>query len=633
MNELHLFAGAGGGILGGQLIGHKCVCAVEWEPFAQAILVARQNDKTFPPFPIWDNVQTFNGKPWQGIVDVVAGGFPCFTAGTLVLTWDGYRPIEQLSVGDKVLSHKGVWRKVTSVMQRQAESTRVISGQGFPNIRTTDEHPFYTKKKGGVNAKWVDASELTKQSYVGQVLPKEPATDKNSINLWWIVGRYLADGWRAIANGKGRVVICCNHKEADELYERIQRVFPCTRADERTVTKFHICQQRFHAFLEQFGSRAAGKLIPGWVLGLDKEKAESLLDGYLTGDGCRHKTAWKATSVSRALILGIAAIAQRARGTVASIHEAELPDTCVIEGRTVNRQKQYQIVISDSNNRAWVENNYGWKPVRGNTVAGPAEVFNISVEVDESYVADGVIVHNCQDISIAGKGKGLSGERSGMWFEMLRIVCEIQPSYCFIENSPMLASRGLDRVLADLAGAGFDARWCVLSARDVGAAHRRERMWILAFNTNGIGGSVRKNAVKRNIPRVHSGKSDPRVSVRGYVSTDAILSGKAASTDTGTHKKEKALGTSAAALKEKRAIQNTRKVSGPVSHSGTIRGSSGFSRFKIFNTRWPVEPRVPRMVNGLAHWSNRTKATGNGQVSRVAAAAFLLLKDAYLNGY
>ena len=77
MNELHLFAGAGGGILAGQLLGHRCVCAVECEPYAQAVLVARQNDGTLPPFPIWDDVRTFRGESWRGIVDVVCGGFPC----------------------------------------------------------------------------------------------------------------------------------------------------------------------------------------------------------------------------------------------------------------------------------------------------------------------------------------------------------------------------------------------------------------------------------------------------------------------------------------------------------------------------------------------------------------------------
>ena len=77
MNELALFAGAGGGILGGHLLGWRTICAVEWEPYPASVLCARQNDGLLPPFPIWDDVQTFDGKPWRGIVDVVSGGFPC----------------------------------------------------------------------------------------------------------------------------------------------------------------------------------------------------------------------------------------------------------------------------------------------------------------------------------------------------------------------------------------------------------------------------------------------------------------------------------------------------------------------------------------------------------------------------
>ncbi len=77
MNELALFAGAGGGILGGKLLGWRTVCAVEWEPYPASVLCARQNDGFLPPFPIWDDIQTFDGRPWRGIVDVVSGGFPC----------------------------------------------------------------------------------------------------------------------------------------------------------------------------------------------------------------------------------------------------------------------------------------------------------------------------------------------------------------------------------------------------------------------------------------------------------------------------------------------------------------------------------------------------------------------------
>ena len=77
MNELHLFAGCGGGILGGILLGHTAVCAVEIEPYPRKVLFERQRDGILPKFPIWDDVKTFDGKPWRGIVDVVAGGFPC----------------------------------------------------------------------------------------------------------------------------------------------------------------------------------------------------------------------------------------------------------------------------------------------------------------------------------------------------------------------------------------------------------------------------------------------------------------------------------------------------------------------------------------------------------------------------
>lgn len=77
MNELHLFAGAGGGILGSELLGIRTICAVELEPYPASVLLARQNDGLLPPFPIWDDVCTFDGRPWRGLVDVVSGGFPC----------------------------------------------------------------------------------------------------------------------------------------------------------------------------------------------------------------------------------------------------------------------------------------------------------------------------------------------------------------------------------------------------------------------------------------------------------------------------------------------------------------------------------------------------------------------------
>jgi len=300
MNELHLFAGAGGGILGGQLLGHRCVCAVEWEPYAQAVLVARQNDGTFPPFPIWDDVQTFDGRAWRGAVDVVCGGFPC------------------------------------------------------------------------------------------------------------------------------------------------------------------------------------------------------------------------------------------------------------------------------------------------------------------------------QDISVAGKGAGLDGARSGMWHHMARIIGEVRPRYAFIENSPALITRGLDRVLCDLAALGFDARWTVMGAADVGAPHKRERIWILA------------NASSRRLCEPSSGKiqQQGRAQIVGASNGVANADGPGCRTGgrDGLHSERQAGAvatsgntaipdTSAQRLQEWQ-LQPDRQGQAPESIAGKTAQR---------NHRWPVEPGFGRVANGVAHRANRIKAIGNGQVSRVAAAAFNLL--------
>jgi DNA (cytosine-5)-methyltransferase 1 len=90
----------------------------------------------------------------------------------------------------------------------------------------------------------------------------------------------------------------------------------------------------------------------------------------------------------------------------------------------------------------------------------------------------------CQDISAAGKGAGIDGARSGMWSHMARIINEVRPKFAYMENSPMLTSRGLGRVLGDLAALGYDAEWGVVSCKDAGGVHLRERIWIIAADSS-----------------------------------------------------------------------------------------------------------------------------------------------------
>jgi DNA (cytosine-5)-methyltransferase 1 len=87
----------------------------------------------------------------------------------------------------------------------------------------------------------------------------------------------------------------------------------------------------------------------------------------------------------------------------------------------------------------------------------------------------------CQDISIAGKGAGLEGDRSGLWYEYARLIGEIRPEFAIMENVGAITFRGLDGVLLSLARIGYDAEWQDIRASDLEAPHRRERIWILAY--------------------------------------------------------------------------------------------------------------------------------------------------------
>jgi len=120
----------------------------------------------------------------------------------------------------------------------------------------------------------------------------------------------------------------------------------------------------------------------------------------------------------------------------------------------------------------------------------------------------------CQDISAAGKGAGLDGERSGLWSEMARIIREVRPRYVFVENSPMLTSRGLGVVLGDLAAMGFNAEWGVLGTSDVGGHCKRERIWIVASASTSMRSGILSNnkgiSSKKNADRSKSGHGYPR---------------------------------------------------------------------------------------------------------------------------
>jgi DNA (cytosine-5)-methyltransferase 1 len=200
----------------------------------------------------------------------------------------------------------------------------------------------------------------------------------------------------------------------------------------------------------------------------------------------------------------------------------------------------------------------------------------------------------CQDISVAGSGEGIDGGKSGLWGEMARVICEVEPQHVFVENSPALTVRGLGRVLGDLAEMGYDARWGVLGAVHAGAPHKRDRIWIVA-NANRAGLQDGWAESDRSMARSDEG-------------------GQASSNNLSAFE-EPSCGSLLADTDLPRCEEQRSAITDGEEYETAKRGGW-----------WAAEPDVGRMAHGVAARVDRLRCLGNGQVPRVAALAWNLLR-------
>ena len=223
----------------------------------------------------------------------------------------------------------------------------------------------------------------------------------------------------------------------------------------------------------------------------------------------------------------------------------------------------------------------------------------------------------CQDISAAGSGAGIDGARSGLWREMARIIGEVRPELVYLENSPLLVGRGLALVLSDLTEMGYDAQWCIVSASDCGAPHQRDRIWLVA---NAVGGRQQARGLSIRATETVAKPCDSRNHL-------ADADGARQPQPPGQQQK-RGLGTEqcgevkADAVREREQRIITSQPDTQVWQESRER--SDRSRGDGFR-RWPAEPGMGRVADGVAHRVDRIKALGNGQVPRVAATAFTIL--------
>lgn len=593
MKFIDFFAGIGGFRRGMELAGHECVGFCEFDKFATASyismhLLTEEQRKALEDIPIKKRQkeilkEEYRNGEWYAndIRRVYAGdipkadcwcfGFPCFAKGTYILTEKGYIPIEDVSVGDKVLTHKGRWRKVTATMHRDGARLWDVNGFGILPTRTTAEHPYYvTKPDQPMEFKKVE--QLDDSWYSTMVLP-DAESDGYSKEMWWIIGRYLADGWRVERKDRpsgGRIVFAISDDKRTEFEQRLREAkLHGTYTKERTCGKYHVCNNQLYEYLEKFGKYAHGKRIPREALCLPREKAKYFFDGYMSGDGRSDRE--EATSTSAALILGMCIIAQRLGKSVPAVYYTRRDEKCVIQGRECRQRDTYTFRISSKSVKGHYRARYVCRELYQPTESDDfGTVYNISVEEDNSYVANGAIVHNCQDISVAGKQAGFQGNRSSLFFRVMYLVGQLKeedkPTYLFIENVKNLLSVNGEwdfaRLLIEMEQWGYDAEWQVLNSKDFGVPQNRERCFIIGHlrgrstsKVFPIEGTDGENSVSLNLfgclngrnsqrDRVYSGdglaptistkpggNTEPKVSIKNIGEINSSQDGKILSTD------------------------------------------------------------------------------------------------------
>ena len=387
---------------------------------------------------------------------------PCFPAGTPVVTARGVLAIESIVAGDLVLTHRGRWRFVSATMTREAD---VIAGKW---LAATPDHPFWARRKISCpgervilgEPEWIPASDLegaylaVPQVVEQLVIPHPGESVETNSAFWYMVGRWLGDGWVRIAEPDATpqrphgapsptpqpcvecgepaaksarhphlwnafcsklcrsrnqranrkqprtdVLVCCANEEADGLESKLADTgLNWCRSQERTTTRFTVGNVSLTRWLTaHFGRYAHGKTLPGWLLGAPAEVRHAVLDGYIDADGSVHRNRWTVPTVSVNLAIGVRILASTLGYTANLSLQTPTRHEARIEGRRINERPLWHVGMALPNHLSWSDGQHQWSLSRKPLLPrGRETVYDLTVDEDSSFVAWGFAVHNCQ---------------------------------------------------------------------------------------------------------------------------------------------------------------------------------------------------------------------------------------------
>ena len=429
------------------------------------------------------DIKELNGRPLRLLI----GGSPCVPAGTKIKVKEGYKNIEDVIVGDDVLTHKNRYRKVKDTMQKQTDSLYYIKFNGSETINITGNHPLYILRNN--NIEWIRCEDIRVGDYVCININQKQEKSKYTDEELWLMGRLLADGYRD--KTRNRIFISVSKQKVEEFEKHINKSgykYYITHKD-RQAPEYVIENSGFYKKCSIFKDKAISKYIPDEIINLNVNSVKYFIDGYLSGDGHKRKDRketymWSTISIDMVLSVAMA---------ILKIHKKYPTITKKIEKKKYKIWNDGRISgTSDSyNSQVALFTNRTFQKIIGDKVFIPikeltkkyvnCQVFNISVEEDESYTVNNVIVHNCTHWSIAQKNNRETKPEGLGWelFENYLIAKEkFKPDFFLYENNKSAAQPIKDQISKEL---GIDLQY-INSA--LVSAQNRQRFY--AHNIPGV---------------------------------------------------------------------------------------------------------------------------------------------------
>lgn len=449
--------------------------------------------------------------------EVLVGGSPCFTKGHLVLTEYGYTPIENLKVGDKVVTHKGRLQKIIRVGSELKKVSKLYLNGNIPLICTPD-HPFYafeiSKKHSNnfrhatiSNPDWIPAEDMGKfywsslTSYE-KLQSKLPETKMTQAQFMYLIGVFLGCGHIRInveKNKKYAVLSIRDEESLSHLKSIIHLGHVVYRKEEEIFLSIN--DQKINQWIQEAFYHNGKIVIPFWMYSESQENKEALLNGYIYSKMKDNETKIELISENKEFTFGLADIAQSC-GFFAKIKE------------TNDGWPDFILTLKSSSKKHIFHKDYVLKKCKGFEQESFYEdkVYNIEVEIDNSYIVNSAIVHNCQAFSVAGKRLSLDDLRGNLTLTYCEVVDAIDtirqsngddPCVVLWENVPGVLNTkdnafghflgrlaGEDEALEPPGGKWTNAgcvlgpkrtiAWRVTDAQYFGVAQRRKRVFVVA---------------------------------------------------------------------------------------------------------------------------------------------------------